>query len=39
MTDILCNCWAEDIHGNRFEWVQRFPIDTEESKQFWESIG
>lgn len=36
--DILLNCMAMDIHDNIIRWVQRVPIDTLESKDFWEGI-
>lgn len=39
MTDMLVGCWAEDIHGNIIKWVQRIPVDTIQSKQFWDGIN
>ncbi len=39
LTDMLFYCWAEDIHGNRTNWTQRFPIDTEDAKTFWDGIN
>ncbi len=37
--DILVGMFAMDIHDNIITWTQRLPIDTIESKDFWESIG
>jgi hypothetical protein len=39
MTDILVGMFAVDIHDNVIRWVERIPVDTLESKDFWESIG
>ena len=27
------NCWAEDIHGNRIEWIQEIPVEGEDSEE------
>lgn len=37
--DVLIGMMVMDIHDNIIRWIERVPVDTLESKDFWESIG